>query len=84
MNDLQLIKSHALIHAYICHLIELGCNDSLEPLIDAGLELEHEIEKRKISNKKIKELLKNTNLSSEDRLMIGSYIYEDLIQQINS
>ena len=44
ITDLQLIKSHALIQAYICHLIELGCNDSLEPLIDAGFELEHEIE----------------------------------------
>jgi len=59
----------------------LGCNDSLEPLIDAGFELEHEIEKRKISDKKIKEFLNNTNLSSEDRLMIGNYIFEDLIEK---
>ena len=47
MTNSELIKSHALIHAYICHLIESGCNESLEHLIDAGLELDGEIKKRR-------------------------------------
>ena len=84
MTNSELIKSHALIHAYICHLIESGCNESLEHLIDAGLELGDEIKKRKISDKKIKEYLNNANLSSEEKLMIGNYIYDDLIDNINS
>ena len=84
MTNSELIKNHTSFHAYFCHLIENGKADAVEDLCDISFKLDQEISKRKISETQIKACLMKVNLSSEDRLLIGNYIYDDLLEKNNA
>ena len=84
MTDSELIKNYTLFHAYFCHLIENHQTDAAEYLCDISFKLDQEISKRKISETQIKTYLMKANLSSEDQLLIGNYIYDDLLEKNNS
>jgi hypothetical protein len=84
MTNSELIKNYTSFHAYFCHLIDKGQADAVQDLCDISFKLDQEISKRKISETQIKTYLMKANLSSEDQLLIGNYIYDDLLEKNNS
>jgi len=77
MSNKKLIENHTIFFAYFCHLMEQGQDSLLQELCDIGMKLEHEINRRKITNTEIDECMKNVELSPQDRLMVAAYIYPE-------
>ena len=53
--------------------------ENVDELCNISFNLGEEIKRRKISESKIKECIKNTNFDAQDQLMIDAYIFPDLI-----
>ena len=77
MTNSELIESHTVFFAYFCHLMEQDQDSLFLELFDIGMKLEEEINRRKITNTEIDECMKNVELSPQDQLMVGTYIYPD-------
>ena len=79
MTNSELIKNYTIFHAYFCHLIETDQVDSAEELCEISWELTEEIKRRKIGEYQIEKCIKRASLKPQDRLMVYTYIYPDLI-----
>jgi len=79
LSDKELIKNYTIFHAYFCHFLENSQVDSAEDLCEISFQLSEEISKRKISDQKILDYIKNIIIDPQDYLMIATYLYPDLI-----
>ena len=77
MTDEQLIENHTIFFAYFCHLIQNDLADYAEELCEIGMKLDDEISRRKITSSQIDDYIRTVNLSPQDQLMVGKYIYPE-------
>ena len=81
MTNKELIKEYVLIHANICHKMKSEKDfNIIRDLIDAGLMLDKDLKRRKISENDIINNIKDIKWSAEEEILIKIYLYPDLIE----